>query len=73
MMDIQKSKLEVKSIFDLTEFDSNGEQIHLKKYSGKVCLVVNISCKDPSSLSTLSRLSDLKIKIPGECNMYLGR
>lgn len=69
MVDIQNSKLEAKSIFDLTEFDSNGEQIHLKKYSGKVCLVVNISSKDPSSLSTLSRLNNLKMKIPGEYNI----
>ncbi|KFB38289.1 AGAP004248-PA-like protein [Anopheles sinensis] len=49
----------VKSIFEFTATDLNGNEVQLERYRGSVCLIVNFSTKDATFDKVLSLLTPL--------------
>jgi glutathione peroxidase-family protein len=51
-----------KSMYEFEESDNNGNLVQMEQYKGKVCLIVNISAKDPLTEKIFKQLTTIKRK-----------
>lgn len=58
--------MSVKSAYDLSAIDADGNAISLSKYLGHVCLIVNTSCFDENAEKNYQLLSSIYGKFKDE-------